>query len=98
MQNKIIGRREFKALADMYKRRGERWAVAASHAHGVDQMTDDLQHAKDDFQKAQDLYTQIAPDLNGASLAEKVSEERGEAEKNLASAQAATTAPKTQEP
>ena len=92
------GRREFKALADMYKRRGERWAAAAEHAHGVDKLTEDLQHAKDDFQKAQDLYTQIAPALNGANLAEKVSEERGAAEKNLASAQAASATQSKAEP
>jgi hypothetical protein len=87
------GRRELRDLANTYRRRGERWAAAAQHAHDIEKMKDALQHAEADLDNAQKLYNQIAPFFGGAELAERVSLERGEAEKNLAAAQAASTDP-----
>ena len=87
------GRRELSALADTYKRRGERWMAAGQHAHGIDQMKDALQHAESDLDHAQTLYSQIAPFFSGAENAEKVLNERTEAAKYLAQAEAATADP-----
>ena len=75
------GRRELRDLANTYRRRGQRWAVAAQHAHDIEKMKDALQHAEADLDNAQKLYNQIAPFFRGAELAESVSLERGEAEK-----------------
>jgi len=83
------GRREQKALADGYKKRGERWIAEARHAHDIAQMEDALQHADGDLKKAQGLYNSVAPFLNGVELAEKVSVERDQAAKSLAAAQQA---------
>lgn len=87
------GRRELRDLANTYRRRGERWAVAAQRAHDIGKMKDALQHAETDLDRAQELYNQIAPFFSGAELAERVSLERGEAAKNLAAAEAAQGEP-----
>ena len=88
------GRRELSALADTYKRRGEKWMSAGQHAHDLEKMKDALQHAEGDLDRAQELYSQIAPFYQGAENAEKVSMERGEAAKYLAEAQAVNDPPK----
>ncbi len=87
------GRREQKALADGYKKRGDRWIAEAKRAHDIGQMEDALQHADGDLKKAQGLYNSVAPFLNGVVLAEKVSVERDQAAKTLAAAQQAQQAP-----
>jgi serine/threonine protein kinase len=87
------GRREQKALADGYKKRGDRWIAEAKRAHDIGQMEDALQHADGDLKKAQGLYNSVAPFLNGVELAEKVSVERDQAAKTLAAAQQAQQAP-----
>jgi serine/threonine protein kinase len=83
------GRREQKALADGYRRRGEKWIAAASKAHDIGQMQDALKHADGDLAHAQDLYNSVAPFLNGIQLAEKVSLERDKAARSLAAARQA---------
>jgi serine/threonine protein kinase len=88
------GRRELSALADTYRRRGEKWMSAGQHAHDIEKMKDALQHAENDLDRAQELYNQIAPFYQGAENAEKVSVERGEAAKYLAEAQAVNDPPK----
>jgi hypothetical protein len=88
------GRRELSALADTYKRRGEKWMSFGQHAHDIAKMKDALQHAENDLDRAQELYNQIAPFYQGAENAEKVSMERGEAAKYLAEAQAVNDPPK----
>jgi serine/threonine protein kinase len=89
----IPGRRELRALGDTFKKRGERWMMAGQRAHDVNAMKDAIQHAEQDFGQAQALYNQIAPDFNGAELAETVSLEKDEAAKKLAAAQNATETP-----
>ncbi len=83
------GRREQKALADGYRRRGERLIAAAKRVHDIGQMEDDLKHADSDLAHAQSLYNSIAPFLHGVELAEKVSLERDNASKTLADARQA---------
>lgn len=83
------GRREQKALADSYRKRGERWVAEAKRAHDIDKMQDALKHADTDLEHAQGLYNSVAPFLNGIQLAEKVSQEREQALKSLAAAQQA---------
>jgi serine/threonine protein kinase len=87
------GRREQKALADAYRTRGERWLAEAKRAHDIAKMQDSLQHADSDLEHAQSLYNSVAPFLNGTELAEKVSQERDQAQKNLAAAQQAQNPP-----
>ena len=87
------GRREQKALADAYRKRGERWIAEAKRAHDIDKMQDALKHADTDLEHAQGLYSSVAPFLNGIQLAEKVSQEREQALKSLAAAQQATALP-----
>ncbi len=87
------GRREQKALADGYKKQGDRWLAEARRAHDVGQMEDALKHADGDLAKAQSLYNSVAPFLNGIALAEKVSVERDKAAKSLAAAQQARQIP-----
>jgi serine/threonine protein kinase len=83
------GRREQKALADAYKKHGERWLAQAKRAHDIAKMQDALQHADSDLEHAQGLYNSVAPFLNGTELAEQVSQERDQAQKTLAAAQQA---------
>jgi serine/threonine protein kinase len=87
------GRREQKALADGYRKRGDRWIAEAKRAHDIGQMQDALRHADGDLEKAQSLYNSVAPFLNGIDLAEKVSLERDQAAKSLAAAQLAQQVP-----
>ncbi|HKD07780.1 MAG TPA: protein kinase [Bryobacteraceae bacterium] len=89
----VPGRREQRDLANTYRRRGERWVIVAQHAHDIQKMKDALQRAEADLDNAQRLYNQIAPFFRGAELAESVQLERGEAAKNLAAAEAASTEP-----
>jgi tetratricopeptide (TPR) repeat protein len=89
------GRREQKALADGYKKRGDRWLTEARHAHDVGHLEDALQHADVDLAKAQGLYNSVAPFFNGVAMAEKVSEERDKAAKTLAAAQQARQIPQS---
>jgi tetratricopeptide (TPR) repeat protein len=84
------GRREQKALADGYRKRGERWIKEGQHAHEIGQMQDALKHAEDDLDKAQKLYSSVAPFLDGLRLADLVSGERDTVAKTLASAQQAS--------
>jgi tetratricopeptide (TPR) repeat protein len=83
------GRREQKALADAYKRHGERWLAEAKRAHDIGKLQDALEHADRDLEHAQSLYNSVAPILKGTELAEKVSQERDEAHKTLTAAQQA---------
>jgi serine/threonine protein kinase len=83
------GRREQKALADAYKKHGERWLSEGKRAHDIGKMQEALQHADSDLEHAQNLYNSVAPFLNGTELAEKVSAERDQAQKTLAAAQQA---------
>jgi tetratricopeptide (TPR) repeat protein len=83
----LPGRREQKAMADGYKVRGERWMASARKAHDLDQMQTAIRRADSDLARAQELYTSVAPFLNGVELAEKVSAERDRAAKTLAQAQ-----------
>lgn len=87
------GRREQRDLADGYRIRGERWALAARRTHDIGQMQDALKHADSDFEHAQQLYNSVAPFLNGVQMAERVSMERDRAARILAQAQQATTDP-----
>ena len=57
-------------------------------------MTRELPYPESDLDRAQELYSQIAPFYSGAENAEKVSVERGEAAKYLAEAQAVNDPPK----
>jgi methylphosphotriester-DNA--protein-cysteine methyltransferase len=83
------GRREQKALADAYRKHGQRWLGQAKRAHDIGKMKDALEHADSDLEHAQSLYNSVAPFLNGTELAEKVSQERDQAHKNLIAAQQA---------
>jgi type VI protein secretion system component VasK len=67
---------------------------AGQHAHDLEKMKDALQRAESDLDRAQELYSQIAPFYQGYENAEKVSLERGEAAKYLAEAQAVNDPPK----
>ncbi|HZL57113.1 MAG TPA: protein kinase [Bryobacteraceae bacterium] len=91
----IPRRRELRALADTFKRRGEKWVVLGQHARDIGQMKVALQHAEEDLGHAKNLYDQIAPNFNGAEMADKVSMERDDAAKSLAAAQTATSDPST---
>jgi tetratricopeptide (TPR) repeat protein len=83
------GRREQKALADGYRKRGERWIAVARKAHEIGQMQDALKHADGDLEHAQSLYNAVAPFMNGVELAERMSAERDQARKLLTGAQQA---------
>jgi serine/threonine protein kinase len=87
------GRREQKALADAYRRHGERWIADAKRAHDINKMQDALKHADADLEHAQSLYNSVAPFMNGSELAEKVSLERDQAQRTLAAAQQAAAPP-----
>jgi serine/threonine protein kinase len=83
------GRREQKALADAYRKRGERWIAEAKRAHDINKMQDGLKHADSDLEHAQNLYNSVAPFMNGIELSEKVSLEREQAQRSLSAAQLA---------
>lgn len=83
------GRREQKALADAYKKHGERWLAEAKRAHDISKMQDALKHADSALEHAQGLYSAVAPFLNGTELAEKVAQQREQAQRTLATAQQA---------
>jgi hypothetical protein len=87
------GRREQKALADAYRKHGERWIAEAKRAHDINKMQDALKHADTDLEHAQSLYNSVAPFMNGTELAEKVSLERDQAQRTLTAAQQATAPP-----
>jgi hypothetical protein len=84
------GHREDRALADAYRKRGERWLAEANRADGIGHMMDALKRADDDLSKAENLYNAVAPSWDGVKLAEKVSAERDRAAKSLAQAQQAS--------
>ena len=65
-------------------------------AHEIGKMQDALQHADSDLEHAQSLYNSVAPFLKGSELAEKVAQEREQAQKTLAAAQQAQV-PETKE-
>jgi serine/threonine protein kinase len=88
------GRREKRALADTYRRRGERFLSEAHRVHDITKMQDSLQKADSDLSHAQTLYTQIRPFLDGGTLAEAVSNEREQAEKTLEASKLAMDGPK----
>jgi serine/threonine protein kinase len=81
------GRREQVQLANGYRVRGEKWLASARRARDIDKMQDSLKRADTDLAHAQELYNSVAPFLNGAQLAERVSAERDKAAKTLAEAQ-----------
>jgi len=87
------GRREQKALADAYRKHGERWIAEAKRAHDINQMQDALKHADSDLEHAQSLYNAVAPFLKGVQLSEQVSAEREQAQRTLAAAQQAAQPP-----
>jgi serine/threonine protein kinase len=87
------GRREQRDLADAYRRRGERQIAAARKVHDIEQMQDSLQRAEKDLDEAQKLYREVSPFYNGATLAEQVAAERGQAEKIVSAAKLATENP-----
>jgi len=87
------GRREQKDLADTYRRRGEKYLATAARSHDVGQMQDALQKADADLSHALTLYNAIAPMPYGAMMAERVLNEREQAQKTLESARLVTTDP-----
>jgi tetratricopeptide (TPR) repeat protein len=91
------GRREQKALADAYKKHGERWIAEAKRAHDINQLQDALKHADSDLEHAQSLYNSVAPFLKGIELAEQVSVEREQTQRTLAAAQQAAQPPPSKE-
>jgi hypothetical protein len=86
------GRREQKALADAYRKRGERWIAEAKRAHDINKMQDGLKRADNDLEHAQSLYNSVAPFLDGIGLSEKVALEREQAQRLLSAAQLAVPA------
>ncbi len=88
------GRREQRALADAYRRRGEKHLAEAHRLHNIDKMQESLQKADSDLSHAQTLYTKIAPFLDGGVLAEVVLNERGQAEKVMEAAKLAVDVPR----
>jgi methylphosphotriester-DNA--protein-cysteine methyltransferase len=86
------GRREQKALADAYRKRGERWVAEAKRAHDINKMQDGLKRADNDLEHAQSLYNSVAPFLDGIGLSEKVALEREQAQRLLSAAQLAVPA------
>jgi methylphosphotriester-DNA--protein-cysteine methyltransferase len=92
------GRREQKALADAYRKHGERWMAEAKRAHDINQMQDALKHADSDLEHAQSLYNSVAPFLKGIELSEQVSLEREQAQRTLAAAKQAAQPPAGQPP
>lgn len=84
------GRRETFALAEAYRRRGEKLLASAARIHDIGQMQDALHKADSDLGHAQGLYTQIVPFLGGDQMAERVLEERRQAQKSLDAARLVT--------
>jgi hypothetical protein len=89
------GRREQKALADGYRKRGEKWIKEGNRAHDIGQMQDALKHADGDLDKAQKLYSAVAPFFDGLKLADAVSGERDNIARTLATAQRASNSKET---
>ncbi len=85
------GRREQKALADAYKKRGERWIAVAKKAHDIGRMEDALKKADGDLEHAQSLYNSVAPFFDGIEMSERVAALREQAQRTLAAAQLAQT-------
>jgi hypothetical protein len=88
------GRRETFALAEAYRRRGEKLLNSAARTHDLGQMQDSLKKADDDLSHAQTLYTQVVPFLNGDEMAEKVLNERQQAQRSIEAARLVTESPK----
>jgi tetratricopeptide (TPR) repeat protein len=76
-------RREQKDLADTYRRRGERFLATAERSRDVGQKQDALQKADSDLSHALTLYNAIAPMPYGAEMAERVLNEREQAQRTL---------------
>lgn len=83
------GRREQKALADAYRKRGQKWIAVARKAHDIGRMQDALKKADGDLEHAQNLYNSVAPFFDGIELSERVAAEREQAQRTLAAAELA---------
>ncbi|NDJ14102.1 MAG: serine/threonine protein kinase [Acidobacteriia bacterium] len=83
------GRREQKALADAYRRRGQKWIAVAKKAHDIVRMETALKKADVDLEHAQNLYNSVAPFFDGIEMSERVAAEREQAQRTLGAAQLA---------
>ena len=83
------GRREQKALADAYRKRGQKWIAVAKKAHDIVRMETALKKADGDLEHAQNLYNSVAPFFDGIEMSERVAAEREQAQRTLGAAQLA---------